>query len=103
MTPVCEISSGITTWRWLCSSHQSSRRALGWTVKPTGKLAQWPCDDCPPVERSATVDYAPTRAESFCPAPDWKADPPMAPWAKPAKAGPQRGMQQAPKGGERAA
>lgn len=79
-TPVCEISNGgITTFRWLCPGCQGHRKDAGWSVKPTGKTADWPCDDCPaaPVEirflstpadakhvrRPATADAARTTAD----------------------------------------
>jgi len=67
VTPVFEISNGgITTYRWLCARHQSDRRGAGWAVKPNGRDAAWPCDDCVTAEQAApgyvtpTVDFVPT-------------------------------------------
>ena len=90
MTPVFEISNGgVTTYRFLCPRHQSDRRGAGWAVKPNGRDADWPCDDCVAAEQAApgyvTPTLAalrtspdarlPTRAE--CPPPA-----PMAPWPR---------------------
>lgn len=64
---MCEISNGgVTTWRWLCARHQSDRRGSGWSVKPVGRDAPWPCDDCETTAEDA-VRFALTRAESRLP------------------------------------
>lgn len=63
MTPVCEISNGgITTYRWLCARHQSDRRGAGWSIKPLGREAPWPCDDCVAAEQAAPGYVTPTLA-----------------------------------------
>jgi len=74
MTPVCEISNGgISTYAWLCARHQSDRRGAGWSVKPTGGAAPWPCDDCLAAEQAApgyvtpTLDVMPTSLSARLP------------------------------------
>lgn len=62
-TPVCEISNGgVTTYRWLCEACQARRKKTGWSVKPTEKMAAWPCDDCPRQPTAPAVTFAPTLA-----------------------------------------
>lgn len=88
VTPVCEISNGgITTYRWLCARDQSDRRGAGWTVKPTGGAAPWPCDDCLAAEQAApgyvtpTLAFVPTSAGARCPTrAECPPPPPMKPW-----------------------
>ena len=46
-TPVYSITSGISTYVWLCPKHVVARKKAGWTVKGTGAYADWGCDDCP--------------------------------------------------------
>jgi hypothetical protein len=46
-TPVYYITSGISTYVWLCPKHVVARKKAGWTVKGTGTYADWGCDDCP--------------------------------------------------------
>jgi len=63
LIPVCEISNGgVTTWRWLCARHQSDRRGAGWAIKPNGRDAAWPCDDCITAEQAAPGYVTPTLA-----------------------------------------
>ncbi len=85
-TQVVEMTKGSTVFAWLCSKCQDSRSAAGWTVKPKHVVA-WGCDDCSTAEQLApgyttpTVDFVPTTPDAFCPAPGWKRDAPIAPWA----------------------
>lgn len=51
---VYEITSGITTHRWLCAEHVTARRAAGWTVKAPAPLPDGlPCSDCEMVRQAA--------------------------------------------------
>lgn len=38
--------SGISTYRYLCKSHEKARRAAGWTSKTWIPYVPWTCDDC---------------------------------------------------------
>ena len=71
---VYEITSGITTHRWLCAEHVTTRRAAGWTVKAPASLPDGlPCSDCEMTRQSApgyqtpTVDFVPPDPDSRLP------------------------------------
>ena len=94
---VYEITSGITTHRWLCTEHLAARRAAGWTVKAPAPLPDGlPCSDCE-MARQAAPGYVtpqvpfvppdpasrlPSRAEVAC-MPGVAAMPPWQPKEKP--------------------
>lgn len=69
---IVELTFGISTVAWLCKGHQESKWRAGWGIKAIRKIDA-PCDLCPNDDQRKTVDYAPTRPESFCPAPGWVA------------------------------
>ena len=57
---VVEMTSGITTWAWLCAKCIAARVAAGWSVKRKDVIA-FGCDECTPqVPSGVAVDYSPT-------------------------------------------
>lgn len=87
---VVEMTLKHTTWAWLCAACIARRQAGGWAVKQKDVIA-FGCDDCTAAKQAApgyitpTVDPMPTSPHAFAPGPNWKPDPPMKPWARPAQ------------------
>ena len=98
-TYVAEMTLGVTIWIWGCGPCLDARTAADWAVKRKDVIA-FGCDDCSRRAQAApgyvtpTVDFVPTSPKAFAPAPGWKPDKPMAPWAKPAAARKQRTTEQ---------
>ena len=88
---VVEMTLGVTIWAWLCGPCLDARTAAGWSVKRKDVIA-FGCDDCSRRAQAApgyvtpALAPEPTARDSFAPAPGWKRDRPMAPWAKPGAA-----------------
>lgn len=85
---ICELTKGITTWKWLCDPCIAKRKADDWSVK-VDKQAKYRlvCDDCeaPGLQSNAPVDYVPPDPDSRLPSRDEVARMPgvgpMKPWA----------------------
>ncbi len=91
---IYEITSGITTYRWLCDTCVAARKTAGWTVKAPAPLPSGlPCSDCElkrqaePRYQTPTVDYVPPDQNSRLPTraevARMRGAAPMKPWPKP--------------------
>jgi hypothetical protein len=48
---IYQLTSGITTYAWLCKACVEAREAAGWSCKRTGTVTNgWGCDDCHEAE-----------------------------------------------------
>ena len=58
---ICELTRAVSHYAWLCASHRFVRERRGFSVKVSASVTGL-CDDCPPPEQPAAVDFAPTTA-----------------------------------------
>ena len=65
MIGIYRLTSGCTTYAWLCAKHLEARKADAWTAEKTGDV-DGDCRDCE-LERQASAAYHTSPAVDFVP------------------------------------